>query len=157
MQEIRFSKMKGKYRNAVFVVAYSRKKDKVYYLILKRKLHWKGWEFPKGGTKPFFIETKTDAVRRELKEETNLKILKIKQFDVSGKYKYRKKLPDRKGIVGQKFSLYAAEVEKGKVKLDKLEHSGYKWVEFKEAIKKLTWQNQRECLKIVNKGLMNKT
>lgn len=148
--------MKGIYRNAVFVVAYARKGNKIYYVILKRKLHWRGWEFPKGGTKPFFIETKQDAVRRELREETNLKILKIKKFDVSGKYRYGKKLPDREGIIGQKFSLYAVEVEKGKVKIDGLEHSDYKWVDFKEAEKKLTWNNQKECLRIVEDFLKRK-
>ncbi|MDD5012639.1 MAG: NUDIX domain-containing protein [Candidatus Nanoarchaeia archaeon] len=147
---------KGKYRNAVFVVVYAKENYKTYYLILKRKLHWNGWEFPKGGTKPFFIETKMDAVRRELREETGLKILKIKKFDIWGKYKYRKKLPDRKGIVGQKFYLYAAEVEKGKVKIDKLEHSGYKWADFKGAIKKLTWDNQKKCLEAVDEFLKRK-
>jgi len=42
---------KETYRKAVFVVVYRETKtgkDRKY-LILKRKLHWKGWEFPKGG------------------------------------------------------------------------------------------------------------
>lgn len=137
-----------RYRNAVFVVAYARKNNKIYYLILKRKLHWKGWEFPKGGVKIF--EPKMNAVKREIKEETGMKVLRIKKFGVHGKYKYEKELPDRKGIIGQEFSLYAAEIKKGKVKVDGFEHSDYKWVEFKEAIKKMTWNNQKKCLKKVN-------
>ena len=40
---------KMKYRNAIFIVVYAKQKDKIYYLILKRKLHWKGWEFQKEG------------------------------------------------------------------------------------------------------------
>lgn len=140
--------MKGKYRKAVFVVVYAKEKSKIYYLILKRKLHWKGWEFPKGGLKK--IETKKRAVKREIKEETGLRILKIKKFNVSGKYKYKKELPDRNGIIGQTYYLYAVEVKKGKIKIDKLEHSDYKWLEFEKAIQKLTWPNQKKSMAIVH-------
>jgi len=142
-----------KYRPAVFIVTYSKDKNRIEYLILKRKLHWKGWEFPKGGMKK--IETKEKAVKREIKEETGLEILNIKKFNIHGKYKYDKEYPDRKNIKGQTFSLYSAEVKKAKIKLDKLEHSDYKWLDFKQARKNLTWSNQRKCLKIVNDWLKN--
>ena len=60
--------MKNKYRNAIFIVTYRCiNKDKILYLILKRQLHWKGWEFPKGGID--FFETKKRAIKRELKEK----------------------------------------------------------------------------------------
>jgi hypothetical protein len=39
--------------------------------------------------------------------------------------------------MGQTF-LYAAEVKKGKVKIDKNEHFGYKWMNFESAIRKVT-------------------
>lgn len=146
--------MKKRYRKAVFVVVYSIIDEKVFYLILKRKLHWKGWEFPKGGIKRF--ETKKQAVKREVFEETGLKPLSIKKFKVEGKYNYDKEYPDRKGFKGQTYSLYSAEVEKPKkrgVKLDKKEHSGYKWLSYKEAMKKLSWENQRKCLRVVDKNL----
>lgn len=141
-----------KYRKAIFIVIYAREKNKIYYLILKRKLHWKGWEFPKGGVK--FLETKRSAVKRELKEETGLDILKMRKFNISGKYKYNKIYRDRPGIIGQTFSLYAVEVKKRKIKLDKEEHSDYKWLEFEKAIKELKWPNQKKCLAIVHGWLM---
>jgi len=145
---------KEKYRKGVFAVTYIIENNKPKYLILKRKLHWAGWEFPKGGIEKF--ETKKHAVKREIKEEANLKILKIKNFKESGKYKYKKILQDRKNIIGQTYFLFAVEVEKKKVKLDKLEHSGYKWLDLKDAAKILTWPNQRECLKKVNSNLISK-
>ncbi|MEK6833346.1 MAG: NUDIX domain-containing protein [Nanoarchaeota archaeon] len=148
---------KDKFRHSVFGVAYAQDNSgKIEYVILKRKKHWKGWEFPKGKIERF--ETKRMAARREIHEETGLKILKIKRFKEKGFYLYHKKLKSRPGVIGQTYQLFAAKVEKGngKLKLDKIEHKGYKWVSFKEAYKKLTWPNQKKCLKIVNKWLLRK-
>jgi len=101
---------KGKYRKAVFVLLYSKTKKWIEYLLLKRKLHWKGWEFPKGKIEPG--EKKVETARRELKEETGHRALRIKKFNYSGKYNYKKTLKDRPGIIGQTFSLFAAEVKR---------------------------------------------
>lgn len=90
---------------------------------------------------------------REVKEETGLKILKIKKMNVYGSYEYERELKDRKGIIGQEFSLYCVEVKEGKINIDKKEHEYYKWCDYKEAIKKLTWENQKQCLIIVNNYL----
>lgn len=141
----------NKYRKAVFITVHSKTKKGIEYLILKRKLHWRGWEFPKGGIN--FLESKKRTVKRELKEETGLKPVSIKKLNFSGKYKYNKSFPDRKGFIGQTYTLYSAEVKKQRIKIGKIEHSDYKWVGFKEAIKKLTWTNQKKCLKIVDKKL----
>jgi len=141
------------YRKGVFIVCYRKSNDKILYLLLKRKLHWKGWEFPKGGVEK--KESIKKTVLRELKEETGQTAKKIKKHDYKGKYKYQKKLEDRKEI-GQTFSLYSVELKKEKIKIDEREHSNYSWLTFNKAIKKLTWPNQRKCLKIVNK-VINKS
>lgn len=140
-----------KYRKAVFIVVYSRTKNKIEYLILKRKLHWKGWEFPKGGRERF--ERKRKSVKRELFEETGLKPKNIKKFSYKGHYDYKKNLPDHPKMKGQTFQLFAVEVKKGGVKLDKKEHCDYKWVSYSEAINWLKWSNQKKSLEIVNKWL----
>lgn len=147
-------KMKKKYRKSLFIVVYSKTKKGIEYLLLKRKLHWRGWEFPKGGKRIY--ETKKRTVKRELKEETGLKAIRIKKFNISGKFRYDKEYSDRKGFIGQNYSLYSAEVKKSvrkKIKIDKREHSNYKWLGFEEAINKLKWENQKKCLKIVDKNL----
>ncbi|MCX6749796.1 MAG: NUDIX domain-containing protein [Candidatus Pacearchaeota archaeon] len=144
----------AKYRKAVFILAYSNTKKGIEYLLLKRKLHWTGWEFPKGKIEPG--ESKVNAAKRELKEETGHSILKIRKFNFSGKYYYHKALSDRKGLIGQTFQLYAAEIKKRKVSLDKKEHNRHKWADFKTALKMLKWANQKKSLKIVNSYLNRK-
>lgn len=144
--------MKSHYRKGVFCVTYTiNGRGKIKYLLFKRKLHWNGWEFPKGGVKK--NEKNLDAVNREIKEEVGIEPIKIKKFDITGGYKYEKELPGRDGIIGQTYILYAIMIKKGKVKIDKFEHSKSEWMSFNKAIKKITWPNQEKCLKVVNKWL----
>lgn len=140
-----------KYRKAVFVVTYRKEKDRILYLLLKRKLHWKGYEFPKGGIND--NENLLKAAKRELKEETGQKAKKIIRYNLSGKYRYAKAYPDRKGFNGQTYTLFSAEIRGKKVNIDKLEHSSYIWAELKQAVKMLKWSNQKRCLRYVNKEL----
>jgi 8-oxo-dGTP pyrophosphatase MutT (NUDIX family) len=145
--------VKEKYRKGVFIVTYRKNKDKIEYLLLRRILHWKGWEFPKGGVEKF--EFKKSAAKRELFEETGNRAIKIKKYPVSGKYRYHKLLPDRPGLIGQTYRLYSAEIKGKKMNLDKKEHSGYKWVSYEKALKLLTFVDKKRCLKIVNKDLLD--
>jgi len=146
-------KEKRKYREGVFIVTYRKTPKGIRYLILKRKLHWVGWEFPKGGLKS--KENIRKTIKREIKEETGQLSLNIKKYDFSGKYNYEKELPDRDSIIGQTFSLYSVEIKDSKIKIDKKEHSDYKWTNFDEAMKKLTWSNQKKSLKVVD-GFLKK-
>lgn len=144
---------KKMYRKAVFIVTCAVEDGNIFYVILKRHKHWSGWEFPKGGIEKG--ETMQETVKREIKEETGLKIIKIKKYKLSGVYKYKKQLEDRKGINGQTYNLFLAEVKKGKIKVDKKEHSFGRWVNFNTAIKKLTWPNQKKCLRLINSTIKN--
>ena len=109
--------MKKRYRKGVFIVVYIMEKNKIFYLLVKRKLHWKGWEFPKGG-----IENKNhlNDVKRETKEETGQFPVKIKSFNKKGKYLYDKQYPDRKGFIGQSYRLFSAEIKNKKMLDEKM-------------------------------------
>src|SRR3989338_2502485 len=113
-----------RFRKVVFIVAYKRKNSKIKYLTLKRKLHWTGWEFPKGGINSG--ENLIKTVKRELKEET-----------------------------GQTYILFSAELPDKKIKIDKNEHSSFKWTDYETALTLLTFSNKKRCLKILNKDLLN--
>ena len=143
--------MSKTYRPSVFVVVYRKEEKKIKYLLLKRKLHWTGWEFPKGGIKE--KENLLQSVRREVLEETGQFPVLINKFNEKGEYKYPTLLPDRQNYMGQEYILFAAEIKSKKIKLDKKEHSNFKWLSFKEAEKLLTYSNQKKCLRIVNNYL----
>jgi len=140
-----------KYRRGIFCVVYRKEKNKILYSLLRRKLHWIGWEFPKGGLKR--NEKVLDGIKREIKEETGQKAENIKGYKLNGKYNYDKQYKDRQGIIGQTWKLYSAEIKNKKIRLDKLEHSDYKWLDFEKAAKKLTWANQKKSLRVVNKKI----
>jgi len=146
-------RQKNQFRKGIVCVIYKKEKNKILYLILKRKLHWKGWEFPKGGTEDKEATSKT--ILREIKEETGQKPFNIKNHNLKGSYKYKKQFRDRQDIIGQTYKLFSAEIKNKKIKIDTLEHSKYKWTIFKKAIKLLTYPNQRRCLRNVNKYLNN--
>ena len=145
--------MEDRYRKSVFIVVYRKTSNEIKYLLLKRKLHWRGWEFPKGGVNQG--ENFDEAVKRELKEETGQFPPNIQQHNSSGKYLYKKEFQDRGKIIGQTFSLYSAEIKNSEIVLDEREHSDYLWLPYSEAYKKLTYQNQKKCLEVVNNSLQN--
>lgn len=141
-----------KFRKAVFIVVYRKQEDsRLEYLILKRKKHWLGWEFPKGGINAG--EKPIQTAKRECFEESGLKVIKIQAYPQKGSYLYPKKLADRPDFKGQTWKLFSAQVKFGKVKFDSKEHSGFLWLDFNKALKKITYANQKKCLKIVNKKI----
>ncbi len=147
--------MAEKYRKGVFAIVYFIEDKKPKYLILKRKLHWTGWECPKGGIEK--NESLAETIKREIIEETGLKIKQMKKFNISGKYNYNKELKDRKNFTGQTFeAVYAIEVKNQEVTLDTKEHSDFKWLDFSEALKKLTWENQKQALQKIHEDLIAK-
>ena len=146
------------FRPAIFVVAYSiNEKNIPEFILLKRQLHWKGWEFCKGKIEKG--EKQIDAVKRELKEETGISIntKDIVDHKIAGKYFYPKWFTLRPGKMGQTYHLYSVKVKKPKtITLDPLEHNGHKWVTFEKAIKLITYPNQRQSLRIVKKFIDKK-
>jgi bis(5'-nucleosidyl)-tetraphosphatase len=144
--------LKGKYRKGVFIVTYRKEKGKILYLLLKRKLHWKGWEFPKGGVEN--NESLKQTAIRELKEETDQKSNKIKSYPINGKFKYDREYPDRKGFIGQSYKLFSAEIKNKSIRFDKREDSDYKWLDFDKAFSMLNFPDQKVCLNYVNKRLI---
>jgi len=145
--------MLKRYRRGVFIVVYKIENNSIKYLLLLRKKHWIGWEFPKGGVDRF--ELRKSAAKREVKEETGQIPIKFKSHPIKGKFRYATKIRERPNIIGQTYKLYSAQIKNKTINPDKSESSDYKWVNFDTAFKMLKWPNQKFCLNYVNKYLIS--
>jgi 8-oxo-dGTP pyrophosphatase MutT (NUDIX family) len=119
------------------------------FLLLHRKLHWTGWEFPKGAIED--NEKEEQTIERELFEETGLKKYKVVgQIDEFDYFDEKRKIDSHiKNYLLQvssnsKVSLNNAHVLDGKVVL---EHDDFKWFFPGEAVKKVTHSNQKETMR----------
>jgi 8-oxo-dGTP pyrophosphatase MutT (NUDIX family) len=136
------------FRKGVSLVVYRKEKDKILYLVLKRKLRWTGYEFAKGGK--LKGESYVNTIKRELKEETGLKPIKIIKLKEKLKFNYPKKdqaVFHKKGFIA---NCYLVEVGSKKVKLRK-EHSSYKWLSYKDTKNTLTFKDTKRILIKSNK------
>ncbi len=110
-------------------------------LLLRRKLNWKGWELVKGRMSR---ETPRQALLREIREETNLRVKIIRKL---GETVYtHKKI---QGHTASRQIVYLCEYVGGSVKLS-FEHSAYRWVTKKQAFSMLTHSNQKKFMKKLN-------
>ena len=119
------------------------------FLLLHRKLNWKGWEYPKGGIEEG--ESHEEAIKRELWEETGLEkyelIGKISEFEFVDRA--RNKKGHTHNYLLRVPSTAVVKLNNEHV-LDKevvIEHDDFKWCLPKEAIKLLTHKDMKISLK----------
>ncbi len=116
---------------SVGAVVFTKKDDKVYYLLLKAKYKREYWELPKGLIEP--SEKLRETAQREVREETGLENFEIIDgFKENISYVYR-----REGRLVQKEVTYLLiRAKDTNVKISS-EHIGYEWVEYEEAKRRL--------------------
>jgi len=99
------------------------------------------WDFPKGHLEEG--EREAEAAKREILEETGLKIPRfVKGFRYPIYYFFQK---DKKRVF-KMVAFFLARSSGKKVRISS-EHLGYQWLPFGEAVKKLKFRNAREVLK----------
>jgi len=138
-----------KYRKGVSAIVFKRKKQPVF-LVLRRKLNWRGYEIMKGGLKG--NEGEENCLKRELKEETGIRHYCFVKTGYEYKYRWtRDYIKGNNKFNGAHFRLFVVmNLDKGdRIKVDKREHSGYRWVTAKKALKMLTYNDQRKALRFV--------
>ena len=120
---------------------------KLIYLLL----HYPAghWDFPKGHIEAG--ETETDSALRETREETGISEIRlIEGFREKINYYYKK---EGKTIYKEVIYLLA-EANETEVKLS-FEHSGFDWLAFDDAVKRITFRNSKEVLKKADEFLNN--
>ncbi|MFC2143006.1 bis(5'-nucleosyl)-tetraphosphatase [Candidatus Aenigmatarchaeota archaeon] len=134
-------------RSAGAVVYRECEDDKKYLLLLYLGGHW---DFPKGNIEK--DENEIDTVVREVEEETGISDIDfIEGFRHSIKYFYK-----RDGnLVNKEVVFFVTKTSTEKVKISH-EHKDFIWLDFDEAMKKLTFSNSKEILKRANSYLGKK-
>lgn len=134
-----------KTRRGVSAIIWTRDKGKKKYLLLKRKLYWTGWEWLKGGCKRG--EDELACLEREIREETGKKVEEyiVEKTNIIFSFKYERPfVHDGELWSGAKNRVYLIEFNNKKIKLDKDEHSGHKWVSRDDALKLITHEDQKK-------------
>lgn len=129
---------------------YSYESNKLSFLLLKRsrkKIYEYLWQGVAGKIEK--NELAWQAALRELKEETGLTAQRMFVADYVSKF--YEKHGDRMNFV----PVFGIEVKNKKVSLSE-EHCNFKWLSFKKAHAKLTWNGQKKGLKAVHSMLNSK-
>ena len=125
-----------------------RENGEIRYLFL---VYEKGYlDFPRGNVERG--ETELEAAKREVFEETGLKVDFIPGFRAETSWFYRK---DGK-LVKKTVVYFLAKTDKKEIKVS-WEHKGYEWLTFEEAMEKLKFENTKEILKKANNFLKSKS
>ncbi len=102
------------------------------------------WDFPKGALERG--ETEQQAAKREIFEETGLKIdVFYPEFRRQIDYQYRR----QDGMSHKRVIFFLAKSDTQKVRIS-FEHSGFDWLKFDQAMQRLTFENARGVLKEAN-------
>ena len=105
------------------------------------------WGFPKGQVE--LGESDIETVKREIAEETGLSDFSI----VEGFKEKEKYLFKREGnFINKTVVYFLAQNTGGRVKVS-FEHLGFEWLNFEDALKKLSFKNSREILEKAEKFL----
>ena len=134
-----------KIRKGIAAIIFRKEKGKTKFLLLKRKQNWKGWEFIKGGSQK--KETTLQTLMREIEEETGIyELYKIIKTPYSHSFKYQKPfVKDKIRYYGAKNKIFLINFRFDKIIwIDRKEHSGYGWFSKKEALKRITWPDQKK-------------
>lgn len=126
-------------------IIFRKEKNKIKYLILLYGLGH--WDFVKGHVEK--NESEKETIIREAEEEAGLKDLKfIPGFKEKISYVFRKEGK----LVSKSVIFLLAETKTAKIKLS-FEHEAYKWLEFEEAVKNITYKNSKNVIKKADKFL----
>ena len=127
-------------------IVYNIDDDHPYYLILKHKAGH--WSFPKGHVEG--NETEIETALREIKEETGLKVTIDTRIRLINQYQ-----PTTSSF--KEVVYFIAKANTNKVICQQEEIESYCWCLFSDAIKLITYENDKRILVKMDEYLRNET
>ena len=124
------------YESSCGAVVYREIHGGIRYLLIKNKRS-SNWGFPKGHLEKG--ETKYDAARREVLEETGLHLKIHLGYEGISKYKIKNK-------VDKTVSIFVGTTDDTVTVIQKEEIEDYIWLPFQRAMKKLSFKNDKDIL-----------
>ena len=102
------------------------------------------WDFPKGAVEKG--ETEEQAATREIREESGLHVQSfVPNFRKEIEYHYRR----QDGLAHKRVIFFLAKSDLNKVTIS-FEHSGYDWLPYEHALRRLTFENAKNVLREAN-------
>ena len=133
--------------SAGVVLFYIRNKTIEYLLLHYASGHW---DFPKGHIEKG--ETKQETALRELKEEAGMSAQLCEGFEDSFEYFFKNTKTHE--LINKTVYFFVGQAVTKQVTLSH-EHIGYEWLEYNQALEKITYKNAKELLKKVHTFLQN--
>lgn len=134
-----------KTRSEVQAVIFDKKDGRIEVLLVRksdRRNRSRRWRLLKGGVNRG--ETKIDALRREIFEETGLKDIEILRETYNYEFAF--------GDTRHKVTSYLVKADsQNPIKLQRSELAAYLWIDKDEAGRLLHWRNEKEAVRSLDK------
>lgn len=129
-----------KHEKSCGAVVYFQDQEQRKYLLIQ---HQNGghWSFPKGHVEK--NETEAETALREIQEETGLTV------ELDTDFRYSTQFSPQEGII-KDVIYFIAKAPSIEVKQQEEEVSHYQWLNYAEALKQITYNNDKELLTLVH-------
>ena len=115
--------------------------DGVLRFLLIRNRRSTCWGFPKGHVENY--ETAEQTARREIREETGLRVRLLPGFSCQSEYVIS-------GVIEKSVTIFLAEANDRRITVQESEIEDYLWVEYQKAMQMLKFENDRNTMRRAN-------
>ena len=125
------------YERSCGAVVFSRAPEGLRFLLIKN-CRSANWGFPKGHVENY--ETAEQTARREVREETGLRIRLLPGFSCQSEYVIS-------GVIEKSVTIFLAEAHDRRITVQEAEIEDYLWVDYHKAMQMLKFDNDRNTMR----------
>jgi len=125
------------YERSCGAVVFSRSPEGLRFLLIKNRRS-ANWGFPKGHVENY--ETPEQTARREIREETGLRVRLLPGFSCQSEYVIS-------GVIEKSVTIFLAEAHDRRITVQESEIEDYLWVDYHKAMQMLKFDNDRNTMR----------